>query len=270
MPENPALSVLCIGGLDPSGGAGILADARACNALGIHALGVATAIVPQNTRGVFSFEPIKIKVLRAQIETLLSDISPAAIKIGLIPDCASIEFLADFLRPLGEKIPIVIDTVFAPTTGAIFSDPATIAAMKIQLLPLATVVTPNALEAAQLGATSITNLASMYIATGKIWTQSGAKNVLLKGGHLPDAEFSTDLFFDGTDFLELRARRENGYEVRGTGCLLASSLAAHLALGKSAREAAIEAKNWLTREFGSVQIAGGGRRIAAISARKST
>src|SRR4051812_21142829 len=90
-------TVLCIGGLDPSGGAGITADARACAAFGAHALCVATAIVAQNTRGVKSIEPISPNTLRIQIETLLEDIIPGAIKIGMLPGTESIKVLADLL-----------------------------------------------------------------------------------------------------------------------------------------------------------------------------
>lgn len=264
MPDSPITSVLCIGGLDPSGGAGLLADARACNAAGVHALSVVTAIVPQNTWGVTLVDPVAPAVLRAQIETLLADIRPGAIKIGMIPNRETIELLAEILRPLSAQIPVVIDTVFAPTTGAIFNDENAIEALKTQLLPLATVVMPNAVEAVQLGAAPITDWVTMQRAARQIRDQTGAKTVLLKGGHVANAEFSTDCFFDGEAFVELRARRENGFEVRGTGCLLAAHLGAHLALGKSPCEAAIEAKNWLTREFQNARIVGGGRRVAAI------
>lgn len=267
MPKTePIANVLCIGGLDPSGGAGLLADARACLGAGVHALGVATALTAQNTRGVTLVEAVSPLMLRAQIETLLSDISPGAIKIGLLPNRETVEILAGILAPLHQKIPIVIDTVFAPTTGAIFSDEGTIAAIQTRLLPLATVVTPNALEAVQLGAARVSDAASMERAARHVLAQSGAKNVLLKGGHVNDAEFSTDLFFDGAQVFELQARRETGYEVRGTGCLLASALAARLALGKSPLESAIQAKNWLTLAFQDAQIVGGGRRVAGFAA----
>ena len=256
--------LLCIGGLDPSGGAGITADARAAHAFGAHALCVATAIVAQNTRGVTGVEPLSPAVLRAQIETLLQDIRPGAIKIGMIPNLAAVEVLSQILRPLCTAIPIVIDTVFAPTTGLAFNDSITIEAISQQLLPLAAVVTPNAIEAAQLGAPDWNDRASMERAALTVLGRSGAKSVLLKGGHSADTEFSTDLFCNGIEFLELRAPRQHGFEVRGTGCLLASALGAQLAAGKTAIEAAQEAKIWLTREFGSARIIGGGRRIAAI------
>ncbi len=263
MPETPVASVLCLAGLDPSGGAGLLADARACHAVKVHMLGVATALTAQNTRGATLVEAVSPGMLRAQIETLLADITPRAIKIGLIPNRETVEILVEILAPL-RQIPIVIDTVFAPTKGAIFSDQSTIEAIATRLLSLATVVTPNSLEAVELGTARVSDGASMERAARAIWARTGAKNVLLKGGHVADAEFSTDGWFDGENFHLLRAPRQNGWEVRGTGCLLASALAARLALGHSPLEAAIGAKNWLTSAFGNAQVVGGGRRIAAL------
>lgn len=264
MPTNSVPTLLCIGGLDPSGGAGIGADARAAHAFGAHALCVATAIVAQNTRGVALVEPVSPAVLRKQIEVLLEDIRPGAIKIGMIPNLAAIEVLHRVLRPLHASIPIVIDTVFAPTSGLAFNDAKTIEAIVEQMLPLATVVTPNAIEARQLGAPAWSDAASMQRAAMSVLASSGAKAVFLKGGHSDDAEFSTDLFCDGKDFLELRAPRKNEFKVRGTGCLLASAIAAGLAAGALPMEAAQSAKIWLTREFQNARIVGGGRRIAAI------
>ncbi len=260
----PTPTLLCIGGLDPSGGAGITADARAARAFGAHALSVATAIVAQNTRGVTSVSPIAPDVLAAQIETLLCDIRPGAIKIGMIPNLASVEVLHRILRPLHTSIPIVIDTVFAPSTGLAFNDQNAIEAITKQLLPLAAVVTPNAIEARQLGAPDFSDTASMQRAAAAILARCDAKSVLLKGGHSTDIHFSTDLFFDGETFLELRARRENGFEVRGTGCLLASAIGAQLAAGISLIDAAQGAKNWLITEFKNACAIGGGRRIAAL------
>ncbi len=263
-PIHSTPTLLCIGGLDPSGGAGITADARAAHAFGAHALCVATAIVAQNTRGVAFVEAVSPQVLRGQIQTLLEDIKVGAIKIGMIPNLEAIEVLDEILRPLHLSIPIVIDTVFAPSTGLRFNDEITIAAITAQLLPLATLVTPNAIEARQLGAPAWKDAASMQRAASAVLERSGAKNVLLKGGHSADLEFATDLFFDGKEFLELRAPRENGFEVRGTGCLLASAIAAQLASGIAPVQAAQRAKVWLTREYQSAKIIGGGRRIAAI------
>ncbi len=263
MPDHAILpTVLCIGGLDPSGGAGLFADARACAAFGTLALPVATAIVPQNTRGVKSIEAVVPQVIAAQIETLLEDIAPAAVKIGLIPNALAVEAIAACLQSLRGAVPIVIDTVFAPTSGPIFNDEATIELLGSQLLSMATVVTPNALEARRLGAGEIGDLEEMKRAARLIFERTGAQNVLLKGGHVDDPEFAVDLLFDGAEWVELRARREKGYEVRGTGCLLASALAANAANGKTPRDAARDAKAWLSAQFRGARVVGGGRRVA--------
>jgi hydroxymethylpyrimidine kinase/phosphomethylpyrimidine kinase len=255
-------TVLCIGGLDPSGGAGITADARACAAFGAHALCVATAIVAQNTRGVKSIEPIASHVLQIQIETLLEDMTPSAIKIGMLPDTESVKALSNLLQNWPNEVPIVIDTVFAPSSGPTFNDSDTVAFMADHLLPLATLVTPNAIEARQLGAASISSSEEMQRAAVAVFERPRAGSVLLKGGHVADPQFSTDLFFDGTNFLELRAPRINGYEVRGTGCLLASAIAAQLGQGVSAPKATQEAKMWLTDRYLTAKRIGNGRRVS--------
>lgn len=263
MPDQATLpTVLCIGGLDPSGGAGLFADARACAAFGTLALPVATAIVPQNTRGVQSIEAVAPAVIAAQIKTLLEDIAPAAVKIGMIPDVATVEVVAALLQSLRGAVPIVIDTVFAPTSGPIFSNEATIEAIRSQLLGMATVVTPNALEARVLGAHKIGDFRTMKRAAHTVLKRTGAQSVLLKGGHIDNAH-ALDLWCDEAGFFKLRAPRENAYEVRGTGCLLASALAATLAQGIAPREAARLAKRWLTLQIRRARIVGGGQRIAA-------
>lgn len=264
MPNSTDLypTALCIGGLDPSGGAGIMADARACAAFGVHALSVVTAIVPQNTQGVKSIEPVNPQVLRSQIKTLLEDITPSAIKIGMLPGVEVVKTLVELLSPWQKRVPIVIDTVFAPSTGPTFNDRDVVDFIADELLPLATIVTPNALEARQLGALPITGSEEMRQAALAVFERTQARNVLLKGGHVADPDFSTDLFFDGTDFLELRAPREHGTEVRGTGCLLASAIAAQLGQGVSASKAAQEAKTWLTAKYRDARRIGGARRVA--------
>lgn len=263
-PINTSPTVLCIAGLDPSGGAGLGADIRACKAMGALALPVATAIVVQNTRGVKLSQAISLEVLVAQIETLLEDIHPSAIKIGMLPGAEAARAVANLLRPLHGQIPIVMDTVFAPSSGRAFNDEDAIATIADELLPLATVVTPNALEARLLGADAISDINSMQRAAQAVHGRTGAQAVLVKGGHTNDPHFAVDLLFDGTDFLELRAPRQGSYEVRGTGCLLASALASGLAQGLALSTAAHNAKEWLTQEYLKARAIGGGRRIAAI------
>ena len=264
---NELLPVLCIGGLDPSGGAGLLADARACAAFGAYALGVATAIVPQNTVGVAMVEPVAPQVIDAQLRSLLEDVTPAAVKIGMLPGIAAADVVFNNLRTLRRRVSIVVDPVFAPSTGPEFSNPQVIEFIADELLPLADIVTPNSLEARQLGAEEITDLDSMARACLALFERTHARHVLLKGGHVILTEeemqsFSTDLLFDGTRFLELRAPRETGYEVRGTGCMLAAAIAAQMADGKLAVAAARGAKVWLTTQIRKAGILGQGRRVA--------
>jgi len=251
MPKLPC--VLTIGGLDPSGGAGLPADARAVAAFGAHACSIATAVVAQNTRGVFRLEAVSEIMLAAQLDNLLEDIAPRAVKIGLLPSVATIEIVAARLRFL-KDIPIIIDTVFAPSSGPVFSDEKTIRALVEKLVPGCDLLTPNLPEAAQLLEGIIPDAAVLH-------EQLGAKNVLLKGGHAT-GETAIDWFCDGAEIIELHAPRIRGYEVRGTGCLLASAIAAQRAQGVLPLDAARAAKAWLFEQIQNAQMLGKGRRIA--------
>jgi len=266
---KPTLSVLCIGGFDPSGGGGVLADQRACAAFGAHALCVATALVVQNTQRVVQVEPVDINVLAAQIETLLVDVEPAAVKVGMLPGIAAVEVIVDYLRSFQGLIPIVVDPVFSPTSGDPFNDSEAIDYISTQLMPLATIVTPNAVEAAQLTGRTLNKREDMARACIAIMEQTSAKAVMVKGGHLDIRDddgdpISFDLLFDGEHFIELESPRETSYEVRGTGCLFASALAAQLGDGRGLAEAARSAKTWITREIRIAHVVGKGRRIAVL------
>lgn len=265
--------VLCIGGFDPCAGAGLLADARACAAFGAFAIAAQTALVPQNTRGVRALCASSPEMLTAQLEALGQDIAFDAVKIGLLPDVASIEIVISFLRgwKAQKVLPVVIDPVLAPTEGAVWSDDATIAALA-ELFPLCTLLTPNAPEARILTGCALGELGEME-AAARALRERGAENVLLKGGHIEgletqrrgdrSQELSVDLFWDGHHAHQLRARRVEGVEVRGTGCLLASAIAAQLADGAAPLDAARKAKGWLTTQIRDARALGQGRRIAA-------
>lgn len=266
--------VLCIGGFDPCAGAGLLADARACAALGAFAIAVQTALVPQNTRGVRGLSPVSPDDLRTQLEVLSEDIAFGAVKIGLLPTVNSIEIVASFLRgwKVQKWLPVVVDPVLAPSTGAVWSDDATIAALKELIFPLATLITPNVPEAETLSGRALLQLSEMET-VARALCESGAENVLLKGGHIEGREtqrrsdrahaLAVDLFWDGHHAHELRARRIQGTEVRGTGCLLASAIAAQLADGSAPLDATRKAKGWLTKHIRDARALGQGRRIAA-------
>ena len=314
--ENGAICVLTIGGLDPSGGAGLTADARAQAAFGAHCCPVATAVIAQNTRGVFEIEPVSPRILAAQIDRLLEDIAPRAVKIGMVPGLEHARVIAARLRLLRD-LPIIIDTVFAPSAGPGFADDATVRYIAEQWLPLCDIVTPNTIEAARLCGAPVDDLESMKRAAGAIAKRFGPRHVLVKGGHLPlnhsalnvavtttsdinpttaatandaikntqnqsdalvadalvadalvadalvaDALVATDILFDGATMTELRANRVAGYGVRGTGCLLASALAAQRARDVPVEEAARRAKVWLTQQIRTAKAIGGGSRVA--------
>ena len=267
---RPTAVVLCIAGFDPCGGAGLLADARAVSAFGAYALGVQTALVPQNTVGVVAIAPTPPVLLRQQLETLSEDIAFHAIKIGLLPDVASIEVVGEFLTRF--DVPLVFDPVLAPTRGAAWSDDATVAALRQHILPRATILTPNLPEAQILAATKIEDVAAMERVALELRAQSGAQIVLLKGGHLDlaateaagrtAAELAIDVYADQSGARQLSAPRIEGGGVRGTGCLLASAVAAQLARGVEPFEAAQLAKSWLTQQWRDARPIGSGRRVA--------
>lgn len=257
--------VLAIGGLDPSGGAGLPADARAMAAFGAHCCAVTTAVIAQNTRGVFAMEAVSPEMLAAQFDNLIEDIKPQAIKIGMLPNVKIVHCLIPRLKALRD-IPIIVDTVFAPSSGPQFSDSATVGLIAEQLLPLAELVTPNLIEAAQLYGQPITDWNSVIAAAQAIQGRYGPTYVLLKGGHWAGEDSSevVDLLLGEDEQWELRAPRIAGYEVRGTGCLLASVIAAQRAQGVPVLEAARAAKAWLTEQIQNAKVIGRGRRVATL------
>ncbi len=257
--SKPAI-VLCIAGFDPCGGAGLLADARAVAAFGAYALGVQTALVPQNTLGVRALSATAPDLLKLQLETLAEDIAFNAVKIGLLPDVASIEIVAEFLTHC--HVPIVVDPVLAPTRGPAWSDAATHAALRERIFRLATMLTPNLPEAQILGNCAINDLPSMEAAARALRSESGAEIVLLKGGHLADTPQVDDVYADASGIEWLRAPRIIGIGVRGTGCLLASAIAAQLAQGIAPLDAAKAAKIWMTEQWRDASVIGQGRRVA--------
>jgi hydroxymethylpyrimidine/phosphomethylpyrimidine kinase len=256
--------VLLIGGLDPSGGAGLPADARACAAFGAHACGIATAVIAQNTRGVERYEAVSAAMLAAQLDNLLSDITPHAVKIGMLPDVQSVEIIAQTLQQL-PQIPIVLDTVFAPSRGPAFSGTQAIGAIAKYLLPHCDFVTPNIPEAAQLLSQELTAWEEVRHAAQLIHQRFGSRHVLLKGGHAAHYaghdNAAVDILFDGQELHELKAPRIAGSEVRGTGCQLASAIAAQRAREVLPLDAARNAKNWLTDKIKTARAIGHGRRV---------
>ena len=259
-PKTETRIICVIGGLDPSGGAGLPADSRAIRAFGAHACAIATAVVAQNTRGVSRVEAVSSAMLRAQLENLAEDIAPHAIKIGMLPNTQSVKIVSAQIRVL--DVPTVLDPVFAPSSGSDFSDDETIESIVRELFPLCDLVTPNTVEASRLCGFEIENLDDMKRAGQEIIARFGAQRVLVKGGHLPQSEEVVDVLCDAHSIIELRAMRIEDTEVRGTGCLLASAIAAQLAQNVEMESAVHHAKTWLSSQIQSAQTIGKGRRVA--------
>ncbi|MHB8417132.1 MAG: hydroxymethylpyrimidine/phosphomethylpyrimidine kinase [Myxococcales bacterium] len=241
--DRPA--VLCIGGLDPSGGAGLLADAEAVWAGGGRPMCAATAITIQSREGVRGFELLSPQLVLSQVAVLLDDEKPAAIKLGMLGD-AAIAFALGALLGHRVKAPLVVDPVLRSTSGAaLFAGNARRGYEP--LLALGPILTPNVLEAEKLtGAPVVTSKAEVEAAAARVLAL-GCRAVVLKGGHL-EGKSSPDYVLNGKRGSWLDGKRLPGRS-RGSGCRFASALAARLALGDGPLEAARFAKAYVRKRF---------------------
>lgn len=240
--------VLSIAGVDPSGGAGILADVKAISALGGYACAVVAALTAQNTRAVTGVLPVAPAFVAEQIDTLLGDVRIAATKIGMLGQAPVIAAVAERLAHW-KVAPVVLDPVMVAKSGDALLEKAAVGALREALLPLATVMTPNLPEAGVLlEARAPETLKEMTRAAEKLrdlLRSDGQRWVLLKGGHLPGSD-PIDLLHDGDRMIELSAERVATRNTHGTGCTLSSALATLLARGADVPTAARGAKEYLT------------------------
>ena len=232
---------LTIAGFDGSGGAGLQADLKTFMALGCYGTSVLTSLPVQNTCGVKACYSIPVAAVSEQLRTVCEDIRPDAIKIGMLQSIAVIEVVAAFLQTLNPEIPIVLDPVLVAKSGDHLLQPEAIAAMQTQLLPQATVITPNLPEAQALARQSTQDLAVL----GRALLAKGAQAVLIKGGHFHDAVCSDVLLQHDAAPIVLRAKRIETRNNHGTGCTLSAALAAMLAQGYTLPKACHIAKQYL-------------------------
>jgi hydroxymethylpyrimidine/phosphomethylpyrimidine kinase len=247
--------VLSIAGSDSGGGAGIQADLKAFAACGVHGMTAITAITAQNTVGVSAVEAISPEVIVAQVKAVAEDIGVDAVKIGMLGTVASIEAVAASLDLLTPGTPVVLDPVMVSESGAELLEQSARGALMELLLPRVRVITPNLPEARALAAASA---ATASAATASAATAAGAGEggddaialaralralgpeiVVVTGGH---REQAVDVFFDGSDAIELPGERYPGGAAHGSGCTHSSVLAARLAWGDTPLEAARAAK----------------------------
>ncbi len=231
---TPTVTALTIAGSDSSGGAGIQADLRAFEALGVHGASVVTLVTAQGTRGVRKVDPLRAELVRAQLYAVFEDLPPRAVKTGALGNAAVVEIVADALRTQAPAH-LVIDPVVNPTLGRALLDDSGFTAFVRELVPMATLVVPNRDEASRLAGRQVRTLAQARSACKAI-AGLGARAVLLKGGHFTGTE-SVDLLFDNGEFSELRSQRLAVPPMHGLGCTLSALVAALLARGTPLREA---------------------------------
>jgi hydroxymethylpyrimidine/phosphomethylpyrimidine kinase len=241
-------NILSIAGVDPSGGAGVLADVKAISALGGYACAVITALTAQNTRAVSGVHAVSPSFVAEQLNTLLADVRIDATKIGMLGRAPVIEVVAQ-LAGRWKLTPLVLDPVMVAKSGDPLLEPAAADALHETLLPLATVITPNLPEAGVLlRQRAPDSLKEMYRAAERLrglMRGDGERWVLLKGGHLPGAS-ATDLLHDGDRMIELEEPRVQTRNTHGTGCTLSAAIAALLPVSGNVNEAVRRAKNYLT------------------------
>ena len=236
--------LLVIAGSDSSGGAGIQADLKTAQAFGVYCQTAITAVTVQNTLGVTSVNPVAADIVRAQIEAALSDIGADAIKIGMLGSAEIVLAVADLLdSPVARDIPVVLDPVMISTSGRALLDAAGVEAMKSRLMPRATLLTPNLIEATALSGVHIDDTSAMEAAARRLLAL-GAANVLVKGGHI-EGDALVDLLVEGEGCLAFRHSRVATRHTHGTGCILASAVAAGLASGLVLREAVTRAHDYV-------------------------
>ncbi len=244
-----------VAGSDSGGGAGVQADIKAVSAMGAYAATALTALTAQNTLGVQGVLGVPAAFVALQMRSVLDDLGADAIKTGMLVDRPVIEAVAEALRAM-PGVPLVLDPVMVAKGGQSLLDPASVAALVRELLPRATVVTPNLPEAEALTRAPVADVAAMHRAAERL-LRMGAAAVLLKGGHLPGGML-TDLLAtpDGTTAFE--QPRVPTRHTHGTGCTLASAIAAGLAQEMDLADAVARARAFVRAAIESAPGLGSG------------
>jgi len=246
---------LTVAGSDSGGGAGVQADLKTFHQFGVFGTSALTAVTAQNTRAVTAWEPVSPALLRAQLDALLSDLPPDAVKSGMLGTEDAVRALAEAVRRLTK--PYVLDPVLVATSGDALAQDSTAAAIIKHLLPLATLVTPNLPEAEALTGSRVRNVADLERA-GRALVSLGARAALVTGGHLT-----------GPDVIDVLVRRDavrrfahprvDTTSTHGTGCTLSAAITAGMALGRPLETAVEEGIDFVRRALASAPGLGGGR-----------
>lgn len=239
---------LTIAGSDSGGGAGIQADLKTFAALGVHGTSAITAITAQNTVDVTDILELPVQLIRAQIDAVISDLDVSAAKTGMLSSAAIIEAVAGAVRD-HRLTQLVVDPVMVAKGGARLLRDDAVDALRTTLLPLAAVITPNMPEAEVLLSRKIATLEERRQAARDL-LKLGPRAVIVKGGHAEGE--ATDVYFDGSELVELRAPRIDTGNTHGSGCTFSAAIAAGLARGLDPLAATRDAKTFITHaiEFG--------------------
>ncbi|WP_299599520.1 thiamine phosphate synthase [uncultured Microbulbifer sp.] len=252
--EQQRSTVWAIAGSDSGGGAGIQADLLTMHDLGVHGCSAITANTAQNTLGVPAINAVSDEVLQSQLEALLADLKPAAIKIGLLANAGQVRLVAQFLRELkssGETTPVIYDPVAVATSGAQLTEDSTGAAVLTELLPLCDLITPNSIELEWLAGAGAENAEAILKAAHKVRGDHVAA-LLVTGGHFEIEPGTTaDLLCTGSSEAPsndwLIGKKIDTRNAHGTGCTLSSAIAALLALGYPLKDACVVANAYVRR-----------------------
>lgn len=239
---------LTIAGSDSCGGAGIQADLKTFQAIGVYGMSAVTAVTVQNTQMVHAIQEINPRIVHDQITCLFEDIKIDAVKIGMVSSIGLVDAIADALSKV-DRPPVVLDPVMISKSGYALLKRDAQEALVAKLFPLAEVVTPNIHEAEALVGSAIRDQNAMQEAARKI-TDLGAAKVVVKGGHM-DGDQATDILFDGETFRQLSSPRTETANTHGTGCTFSSAIAAYMAKGQPFFDAVGNAKAYISGAIAS-------------------
>jgi hydroxymethylpyrimidine/phosphomethylpyrimidine kinase len=249
MPDNYTPTVLTIAGFDPYGGAGIQVDCKTIHALGGYAFSVTTALTAQSSQGVKAVQSTDPKMFKEQLETLLKDVKPDAVKIGMLANRELIEIVIEMIRKY-ELQNIVLDTVLISSSGKKLLHENAIEVMVDKLFPLVDMITPNIPEINTFLESDYVGEENEIEEISKALMALGANSVLIKGGHSSNQKEARDyLVLKSLNIYTFASPRVNTAHTHGTGCLFSSAIATNLALGYDPMESVEKAKNFLYKKL---------------------
>jgi len=236
--------VLAIAGSDSGGGAGIQADIKSISATGSYAASAITAVTVQNTLGVLDVFPVPVEIIKGQIKAVLSDIGADAVKIGMLHNSEVILGVKESLLEFGVKN-LVLDPVMVSTSGHRLIEESAVKVLAKELIPMASIITPNIPEAEILASESIRSVNDLPRIAEKL-SLGGTISVMMKGGHLEDGD-AEDILYDAQKGkrITISSPRVRTVNTHGTGCTLSSAIASYLAQGNGIEEAVRQAKEYI-------------------------